>query len=125
MLAGARHNAYSEDRVGSYYRARYYDPTAGRFLSEDPIEFRAGINFYRYVGNNAPTWGDPFGLQQDELPPVPPGSRGGLLDPGPPPAPQPPPPPRGWDKKGRSGGPIPPPAPQPIGPGCSVGGETS
>jgi RHS repeat-associated protein len=33
-------------------RARYYDPTAGRFKSEDPIQFLGGINFYAYVGNN-------------------------------------------------------------------------
>ena len=25
-----------------YYRARYYDPSAGRFLSEDPIDFAGG-----------------------------------------------------------------------------------
>jgi RHS repeat-associated protein len=25
-----------------YYRARYYDPGTGRFLSEDPTRFRAG-----------------------------------------------------------------------------------
>ena len=36
----------------SYYRARYYDPTAGRFLSEDPTGFMAGMNFYAYVTNN-------------------------------------------------------------------------
>ena len=47
----------------SYYRARYYDPSAGRFLSEDPIRFDAGINFYAYVGNNSATLTDPFGLQ--------------------------------------------------------------
>ena len=28
-----------------YYRARYYDPGAGRFLSEDPIEFSGGPTF--------------------------------------------------------------------------------
>src|SRR5439155_10686970 len=33
-----------------YYRARYYDPTVGRFISEDPIGFSSGINFYGYVG---------------------------------------------------------------------------
>jgi RHS repeat-associated protein len=26
-----------------YYRARYYDPTPGRFLTEDPKGFRAGV----------------------------------------------------------------------------------
>ena len=36
------------DRNVSYYRARYYDPTAGRFLSEDPIEFVGGITL-RYA----------------------------------------------------------------------------
>ncbi|MCK9609519.1 MAG: RHS repeat-associated core domain-containing protein [Methylomonas sp.] len=35
-----------------YYRARYYDPATGRFISEDPKGFEAGINFYAYVNNN-------------------------------------------------------------------------
>ena len=30
-----------------YYRARYYDPKIGRFMSEDPVGFDAGVNFYR------------------------------------------------------------------------------
>ena len=47
-----------------YYRARYYDPTAGRFLSEDPLEFGAGVNFYAYVRNNPETLIDPDGLLQ-------------------------------------------------------------
>jgi len=46
-----------------YYRARYYDATAGRFLSEDPTRFDAGIDFYPYVGNNPATMIDPAGLQ--------------------------------------------------------------
>ena len=29
-----------------YYRARYYDPLFGRFLSEDRAKHRARINFY-------------------------------------------------------------------------------
>jgi RHS repeat-associated protein len=45
-----------------YYRARYYDPTAGRFLSEDPERFRAGIDFYSYVFNTPPNANDPTGL---------------------------------------------------------------
>ena len=39
-----------------YYRARFYDPQLGRFISEDPIGLTGGINAYAYVGNN-PTAG--------------------------------------------------------------------
>jgi len=46
----------------SYYRARYYDPSAGRFLSEDPIQFAGGVNLYRYVSNNSANFRDPLGL---------------------------------------------------------------
>jgi RHS repeat-associated protein len=28
----------------AYHRARYYDPSIGRFISEDPIGFSGGIN---------------------------------------------------------------------------------
>jgi RHS repeat-associated protein len=45
-----------------YYRARYYDPNIGRFLTEDPIGLNAGINQYTYVGNNVVTLSDPSGL---------------------------------------------------------------
>src|SRR5205807_846363 len=45
-----------------YYRFRYFDPTVGRFISEDPIGFDGGINFYRYVQNNPSLLIDPFGL---------------------------------------------------------------
>ena len=45
-----------------YYRARYYDPIAGRFLNEDPIGFTGGINRYAYTLNNPALWIDPFGL---------------------------------------------------------------
>ena len=46
-----------------YYRARYYDPEIGRFISQDPMDFGAGdYSLYRYV-NNAPTnYTDPSGL---------------------------------------------------------------
>ncbi|HLZ49197.1 MAG TPA: RHS repeat-associated core domain-containing protein [Candidatus Acidoferrum sp.] len=46
----------------SYYRARYYDPPAGRFISEDPIRFAASINFYSYVWNDPILRIDPRGL---------------------------------------------------------------
>jgi RHS repeat-associated protein len=46
-----------------YYRARYYDPNNGRFLSHDPIGLEAGdTNFYRYVNNNPIGLVDPMGL---------------------------------------------------------------
>jgi RHS repeat-associated protein len=45
-----------------YYRARYYDSTVGRFLSEDPINFGGGINFYSYAANNPAAFTDPGGL---------------------------------------------------------------
>ncbi len=44
-----------------YYRARYYDPELGRFISEDPAGFEGGINFYVYVGNNPLIYADPTG----------------------------------------------------------------
>jgi len=44
-----------------YYRARYYDPNVGRFLSEDPLQFVAGINFYPYALNAPVNLRDPSG----------------------------------------------------------------
>lgn len=45
-----------------YYRARYFDPEIGRFISEDPIGFESGeINHYVYVGNNPLIYNDPSG----------------------------------------------------------------
>ncbi len=46
-----------------YYRARYYDPKTGRFITEDPLGFASGTtNLYSYVGNNPLNWVDPWGL---------------------------------------------------------------
>ena len=47
-----------------YYRARYYDPTTGRFISEDPIGLRDGVDLYVYVHNGPTTSTDPQGLYQ-------------------------------------------------------------
>jgi RHS repeat-associated protein len=45
-----------------FYRARYYDPVSGRFVSEDPARFPGGIDFYTYVENNPVNLIDPFGF---------------------------------------------------------------
>ena len=42
-------------------RARYLDPNLGRFLSDDPMGFDGGINFYDYVSNDPVDDVDPFG----------------------------------------------------------------
>ena len=52
-----------DTETGLYFdRARYLDPTTGRFLSEDPMDFDAGTNFYDYVANDPTTLIDPWGL---------------------------------------------------------------
>ncbi len=59
----------------NYYRARYYNSETGRFISEDPIGFAGGINFYAYVSNNPLGFIDPFGFEPKEpLTPVQPES---------------------------------------------------
>jgi RHS repeat-associated protein len=45
-----------------YYRARYYDPTIGRFTQLDPLGFVDGINRYVYAINNPVNYTDPLGL---------------------------------------------------------------
>ncbi|WP_355606875.1 RHS repeat-associated core domain-containing protein [Xanthomonas cannabis] len=47
-----------------YYRARYYRPQWGRFVSEDPIGLAGGINYYAYVGGVPLQYVDPDGLQR-------------------------------------------------------------
>ncbi|HLE79638.1 MAG TPA: RHS repeat-associated core domain-containing protein, partial [Candidatus Limnocylindrales bacterium] len=46
-----------------YYRARYYYPGLGRFISEDPFQLAAG-NLYAYVENSPLRFRDPFGLEK-------------------------------------------------------------
>ena len=49
-----------------YYRARYYDSTIGRFISEDPIRFRGGNDFYVYVSNDPADATDALGLKDSK-----------------------------------------------------------
>jgi RHS repeat-associated protein len=48
-----------------YYRTRYYDPSIGRFLSEDGARLVGGVNFYRYVRDNPVNLNDPLGTCPD------------------------------------------------------------
>jgi len=45
-----------------FYRARYYSPTLGRFISRDPIDYAGGMNLYEYVGGGVAGRLDPPGL---------------------------------------------------------------
>ncbi len=45
-----------------YYRNRYYKPSVGRFISEDPIGLSGGTNLYGYVGGDPLNLIDPLGL---------------------------------------------------------------
>src|ERR1700693_3948034 len=42
-----------------YYRARYYDPSVGRFLNEDRAKLRANVDFYTYAANQPINLTDP------------------------------------------------------------------
>jgi RHS repeat-associated protein len=49
---------------GSYYRARYYDSSTGRFLNEDALRFRGGgVNFYGYALQDPVLLIDPSGTR--------------------------------------------------------------
>ena len=53
---------YDSETGLRYYRARYYDSNVGRFVSEDPVHFGGGVNFYDYVNNRVTGFVDPMGL---------------------------------------------------------------
>lgn len=55
--------AAGPEYAGQYYRARYYDPRVGRFISEDPVGLRSAANPYQYVEANPTTMIDPMGLK--------------------------------------------------------------
>jgi RHS repeat-associated protein len=64
-LARARQNA---DRM-YYLRARYYEPTIGSFLTQDPfpgfVVAPQSLNRCVYAGNNPTNWVDPSGLVRE------------------------------------------------------------
>jgi len=52
---------YSWDTGLYNFRARWYDPQTGRWLSKDPIGISGGLNQYVFVGNNPVNFVDPHG----------------------------------------------------------------
>ena len=68
---------FSRGQAGMYYDqitglykagARWNDPKAGVWLSEDPSGFAAGDpNLYRLMGNNLPRYTDPSGLCSNSI----------------------------------------------------------
>jgi RHS repeat-associated protein len=64
----SQYTARENDGTGLYYyRARYYMPSCGRFISEDPIGTSGGINLYGYVGGDPVNATDPMGLAQCDV----------------------------------------------------------
>ncbi|WCM94291.1 RHS domain-containing protein [Acidovorax sp. NCPPB 2350] len=52
---------YFDGETGLHYnRFRYYDPVTGRFVHQDPIGLRGGINLFEY-GPTPLEWFDPLG----------------------------------------------------------------
>ena len=43
------------------FRARWYNPQTGRWLSNDPIGISGGLNLYAFCGNNPVMYRDPWG----------------------------------------------------------------
>ncbi len=57
------YTARESSEVGlMYYRARYYNPGIGRFVSEDPMRWKGGTNWFSYVFSNSLYFIDPWGL---------------------------------------------------------------
>ena len=44
------------------FRARWYDPATGRWISKDPIGLSGGLNLYAFCGNDPVNCNDPYGL---------------------------------------------------------------
>jgi hypothetical protein len=49
-----------------YFGLRYYSPSLGRFLNQDPIEEQGGVNLYGFVRNNAVNGWDYLGMDPQD-----------------------------------------------------------
>jgi RHS repeat-associated protein len=58
---------YDSDTGLYYYKARYYHPQIGRFLSNDPIGYNDNLNMYAYVHNDPLNYRDPTGRSADAV----------------------------------------------------------
>ncbi|GAA2808641.1 hypothetical protein GCM10010505_38540 [Kitasatospora aburaviensis] len=59
-----RYTGREDDGTGLHYnRARYYSPALQRFISEDPIGFKGGINLHAYAANRPTSLTDPTGFK--------------------------------------------------------------
>ena len=61
------------------FRARWYDPATGRWLSKDPSGLKGGLNLYAFCDDNPVNHCDPTGLKTEKPeknpPPPPPDSK--------------------------------------------------
>ncbi|HET6385295.1 MAG TPA: RHS repeat-associated core domain-containing protein, partial [Armatimonadota bacterium] len=49
---GAQAGYFTDNETGLVlWTRRYYDPNAGRWMNRDPVDYRGGMNLYRYVSN--------------------------------------------------------------------------
>lgn len=61
---------FTDDETGLvYYGYRYYSPSQGRFLNQDPIEEQGGLNLYGFVGNNGMNHWDYLGMHMPGMAP--------------------------------------------------------
>ena len=68
IFTGRRFDPETSDATTQmyFYRARYYSPVLGRFISRDPIDYDGGMNLYEYVGGMVVGAVDPEGLNDNE-----------------------------------------------------------
>jgi len=64
LLTGFKAAPFVEPATGmAYFRARWYDPSTGTFLTPDPIGYRDSSNLYAYCAGDPVNCSDPLGLE--------------------------------------------------------------